>query len=128
MVRSSLRTIARDFKEMDKNHRGKVDKDEYAAFVQRQFDAAIPDNDQSLDRKELTSPRGRRFMVLLGALGGSTTRLTSAADRSTSDNMGDIDRAAGSGCSSRDGVAAGRHDFWAGRYCHHPSRRYGAAP
>jgi Ca2+-binding EF-hand superfamily protein len=70
-IRNSLRMIAQDFRAMDKDRHGTVDKNEYVAFVQRQFDAANPDKDQSLDHKELASPKGRRVMVLLGALRAS---------------------------------------------------------
>jgi len=70
-LRSSLRSLGQDFKEMGKDRNGTVSKDEYVAFVQRQFDAANADKDETLEPKELASSKGRRILVLLGALASS---------------------------------------------------------
>ncbi len=67
-LQSSLKLLEAEFKAMDKDKDGTVDKNEYVALLQTRFDAANRDKDQTLEPNELKTAAGQKVMLLLGAL------------------------------------------------------------
>jgi hypothetical protein len=59
------RLSAKDFKAADPDNDGTLDKDEYFAVVEKDFNAANPDNDGTLDAKEVGSKSGLALQKLL---------------------------------------------------------------
>ncbi len=59
------RSCAKDFAAADPDNDGTLDKNEFLALVEKRFKAANPDNDETIDTKELKSAAGRSLVVLL---------------------------------------------------------------
>ena len=59
------RLNAKDFAAADPDNDGTLDKDEFLALVEKRFKAADPDNDGTIDAKELKSAAGRSLARLL---------------------------------------------------------------
>jgi Ca2+-binding EF-hand superfamily protein len=59
------RLSARDFAAANPDRDGTLDKNEYLSVVEKRFNAANPDNDGTLDEKELQSRAGRALQRLL---------------------------------------------------------------
>jgi Ca2+-binding EF-hand superfamily protein len=59
------RLNAKDFAAADPDHDGTLDKNEFLALVEKRFNAANPDNDGTIDAKELKSSAGRSLVLLL---------------------------------------------------------------
>ena len=59
------RLSAKDIKAADPDNDGTLTLDEYLAVVTQRFNAANGDNDGTLDAKELTTPAGRKLLLLL---------------------------------------------------------------
>ena len=61
------RLNAKDFAaaDPDHDHDGTLDKNEFLALVEKRFNAANPDNDGTIDAKELKSSAGRSLVLLL---------------------------------------------------------------
>lgn len=64
----ALKNLATEFKAMDRDHDGTVDKDEYVALVEARFAAANTDKDTTLEPSELAAPAAEKIRVLLGVL------------------------------------------------------------
>lgn len=64
----ALKTLATEFKVMDRDRDGTVDKNEYVALVEARFAAANTDGDTTLEANELAAPAGERIRVLLAVL------------------------------------------------------------
>jgi hypothetical protein len=59
------RISGRDFAAADPDNDGTLDKNEFLAIVEKRFKAADPDNEGTIDAKELKSPAGRSLTRLL---------------------------------------------------------------
>ena len=59
------RLNAKDFAAADPDNDGTLDKNEFLALVEKRFNAANPDNDGTLDAKELKTAAGRSLARLL---------------------------------------------------------------
>jgi hypothetical protein len=59
------RVTPQEFAVVDRNKDGMLNKNEYLSVVEKRFKAADPDNDGTLDEKELTSRAGRALLRLL---------------------------------------------------------------
>jgi Ca2+-binding EF-hand superfamily protein len=59
------RLNAKDFAAADPDNDGTLDKNEFLALVEKRFKAADPDNDGTIDAKELKSAAGRSLVRVL---------------------------------------------------------------
>ena len=59
------RLSAKELAAADPDHDGTLTKDEYLAVVEQRFNTANPDNDRTLDAKELGTPAGQALLRLL---------------------------------------------------------------
>lgn len=55
-----------EFKAADTNNDGRISKKEYLALAEKLFREANPDDDGTLEAKELESKAGRRLVALMG--------------------------------------------------------------
>ena len=59
------RLNAKDFAAADPDNDGTIDKNEFLALSEKRFKAADPDNDRTIDSKEFKSSAGRSLALLL---------------------------------------------------------------
>jgi Ca2+-binding EF-hand superfamily protein len=61
----SGRLNAKDFAAADPDHDGTLDKTEFLALIEKRFKTADPDDDGTIDAKELKSAAGRSLVLIV---------------------------------------------------------------